>query len=383
MTEYYFALRGCELNCPLLLCGTEKPNPVAPVSRNMQSQPSPQNETTVLLPESISRRRLPLNFNPKDTAVFDHELERVIPPTTLLEFNDVRVSSDGFLFQHYRILPESFAFPANMELWRSRSVLKFFVENYVLRRSREVDSDILWITDDWSNGYFHWLTDVLTRLYVMRDRLDEFLLLLPWDYAARDFVQSSLRCFGLKNVEFIGRTEVARCRKLFLPTHTAPSGHYNEEIIRGVRRLLLQKASDAGSPGKGERIYISRGRARKRRILNEEAVLKVLAEFDFQTIYAEELSFDQQVKICSRARYLVSNHGAGLTNMLFMPEDGAVLELRHQTDRINNCYFTLSSALGLNYFYQTCRGRETDPHFADLFVDTEKLRENLKLLLEH
>jgi hypothetical protein len=47
--------------------------------------------------------------------------------------------------------------------------------------------------------------------------------------------------------------------------------------------------------------------------------------FDFQTIYAEDLSFEQQVKICSRARHLVSNHGAGLTNMLFMPQGASVL----------------------------------------------------------
>ena len=37
----------------------------------------------------------------------------------------------------------------------------------------------LWITDYWSTGYFHWLTDVLTRLFVVRDRLSDLLLVLP------------------------------------------------------------------------------------------------------------------------------------------------------------------------------------------------------------
>jgi len=350
----------------------------------MPSNTSPQNESTVLLRESLSRRKLPVNFRFDDLALFSHELERVIPETGLLELNDVRVSSDGILFRRHKMLPESFAFPSNMELWRRRSLLKFFVSNYVLRRSREVDRDILWITDDWSNGYFHWLTDALTRLYVMRDRLDDFVLLLPWDYQARDFVKSSLQCFGVKAVEFIGQDEVLRCRKVFMPTHTAPSGHYNEETIRGVRRLLLQAYGDVGLRGAGERIYISRSRARKRRILNEEAVLDILAEFDFQTIYAEDLSFEQQVKICSRARYLVSNHGAGLTNMLFMPPGAAVLELRHHTDCINNCYFTLSSALDLNYFYQMCQSanNDQDPHAADLVVDPKALKANLSLQLK-
>ncbi len=345
---------------------------------------SAENELALLYPETISRRRLPLNFSEENLGLFSHELERVIPQTSLLELNDIRVSADGILFRRHSMLPESFAFPSNMEQWKRRSRLKFFVNNYVLRRSRSIEGDVLWIVDDWSNGYFHWLTDVLTRLYVMRDRLDDFVLLLPWDYEARDFVQPSLRSFGVKSVEFIGQNEVLRCRKVFMPTHTAPSGHYNEEIIRGVRSVLLQAYGDTPSGSEGERVYISRGRAPKRRIINEEAVLDVLAEFGFETIYAEDLSFEQQVRICSRARYVVSNHGAGLTNMLFMPQGGSLLELRHHTDRINNCYFTLSSALDLNYFYQTCQAGtgNQDPHAADIVADLGTLRENLKLLLQ-
>ena len=157
-----------------------------------------------------------------------------------------------------------------------------------------------------------------------------------------------------------------------MPSHTAPSGHYNEEIIRGVREVLL---SAYGDSDQGEKIYISRRNAAKRRIVNEDEVTRVLARFGFQTIYTEEFSFAQQVQVCSRARYIVSNHGAGLTNILFMPEAGSVLELRHREDRINNCYFTLSSALNLNYFYQTCRpgNDDPDPHMADLVVDSEEL----------
>jgi capsular polysaccharide biosynthesis protein len=342
-----------------------------------------ENESAVLVHESLSRRKLPVNFRSDDLALFSHELEQLIPATTLLQFEDVRVSSDGILFKHNHMLPESFAFPFNMDQWKRRSILKFFVSNYVLRRSRKVERDVLWIIDDWSTGYFHWLTDALTRLYVMRDRLDDFVLLLPWDYEARDFAQSSLRPFNVKAVEFIGQNEVLRCHRLFMPTHTAPSGQYNEEIIRGVRDLLLQAYGDPGYTGEGGRIYISRGRARKRRILNEDEVSNVLAEFGFQTIYAEDLSFAQQVEISSQARYLVSNHGAGMTNMLFMPEGSNVLELRHREDCINNCYFTLSSALNLNYFYQTCPSSSDlqDPHAADLLVDANALRTNLTLML--
>ena len=348
----------------------------------MKLHPSEDDTGTTLCTATVSRRKLPVNLNQENLALFGHELERAIPETRLLELNGVRISSDGILFRRHSILPESFAFPANLKRWKRRSLVKFFVINNALRRSRTLHSDALWITDDWSEGYFHWLTDALTRLFVVRSRLNEFVLLLPGNYRALGFVDASLKAFGVKAVEFIGRDEVVKSRRLFLPTHTAPSGHYNEEIIRGVGRLLLQSYGDTDSRV-GRRVYLSRGRARKRRIDNEKAVVDVLSEFDFQTIYAEDLSFEQQVKICSRARHLVSNHGAGLTNMLFMPQGASVLELRHHTDRINNCYFTLASALELNYFYQSCQsGNSTDdPHVADLVVDPTVLRANLNLFL--
>jgi capsular polysaccharide biosynthesis protein len=109
-----------------------------------------------------------------------------------------------------------------------------------------------------------------------------------------------------------------------------------------------------------------------------------LRQFDFRIIRSENHSFAEQVRIASRARYLVSNHGAGLTNILFMSPDTNVLELRHVTDRVNNCYFTLASALNLNYFYQSCEpaDRDEDPHTGDLKVDSRALRANIELMLK-
>jgi capsular polysaccharide biosynthesis protein len=242
---------------------------------------------------------------------------------------------------------------------------------------------VLWITDYWSKGYFHWLTDALTRLFVVRDRLDGLTLVLPWEFATREFVKPSLDVFGVKNVDFIQPDEVIECRSLVMPTHTAPSGHFKDDVIRGVRAKLLAAFGDSNYRGAGERIYISRRDAGRRRIANEDEILPILHKSGFQIVCAEEMSFQDQVRVASRARYLVSNHGAGLTNMLFMREGGRVLELRHRADWINNCYFILPSALGLTYFYQLCDPEEAggDPHTADLLVAPDQLEKNLADLI--
>ena len=331
---------------------------------------------------AVAKRKLPVNFNQDHLALFDHELQRAIPPSRLLKLKNIRVSSDGLLFKDLGILPESFAFPHHLQEWKLRSLLKFFTTNYVFRRRRRVDAEVLWITDYWSKAYFHWLSDALTRLFVVRERVEQLELMLPSEYEGLEFVKPTLQAFSVPRVSFIQRDEVLECRSLLLPTHTAPSGHFNDEVIRGVRDVLLSAYGDLGHQG-DERIYISRRQAAKRRIVNEDELHGILQRFGFTSVYAEELSFEQQVRVFSRARYIVSNHGAGLTNILFMKDGGSVLELRHQSDRISNCYFTLSSALDLNYFYQTCAPASSDdPHTANLVVDAEEFKKNLHLLLE-
>ena len=350
----------------------------------MGIQTSPESKATTLLLETVARRKLPVNFREGERELFSHELERAIPKTSLLELRDVWVSSDGILFKGGRTLPVSFAFPFNRANWKKRTVLKFFANNYLIKKRRTFERGAVWITDDWSSAYFHWLTDALTRLFTVRDRLDTSVLLLPYQHQALKFVRPSLEPFGVPKIEFIKPNEVFFCKRLVVPTQTAPSGHYHEETIRAVGKLLSDFYANTPSVRLGDRVYISRSRAQKRKILNEEKVVNILRELAFEIIYAEDVSFEQQVKIASAARYLISNHGAGLTNMLFMRPGSSVLELRHNTDRINNCYFTLASALDHKYFYQTCAPENPgeDAHTANLLVDVATLRENVELMLK-
>ena len=117
-----------------------------------------------------------------------------------------------------------------------------------------------------------------------------------------------------------------------------------------------------------------------RRIVNEPAILPILAKFGFEIVRLERFSFADQVRMLAETEFLVSNHGAGLTNMLFMATGQSILELRNDRDAHNNCYFALASAAGLRYFYQLCR--PSDPvaptHSADLVVDVFALERTLE-----
>jgi len=352
------------------------------MDESMQSSQRSDIEVSRLSPEQILRRTLPINLKPEDRCLFEHEFEQRIPATELLVMHNVFASSDGILFKSARILPQSFAAASLLEAWKTRSRLKFLAHNYLLKSSRTISADALWIVDDWSGGYYHWLADTLPRLYSIGNRVAEVTLLLPDRFQRLEFVTSSLKPFGVRNIEIIAANEKVFCPRLIVPMHTAPSGHHNEAIVRGIRALMVETYgnSQCETPA---RIYVSRRKAPKRRIINEEEVLKTVTEFGFDILDAEKFSFAQQVNALSCARYLVSNHGAGLTNMMFMAAGGNVLELRHQPDRRYNCYFNLASALNLNYFYQTCASDNPgeDPHTADIRVDAQALKETLQLMI--
>ena len=236
------------------------------------------------------------------------------------------------------------------------------------------------MTDDWSGGYFHWLADALPRLYAAREAAREHVLLLPHGYERLGFVTSSLKLFALGGVEYVGADETCVCERLLMPTHTAPSGHYNEPLVRELRDFIVEGCG-AAVKDSGARLYVSRARAPKRRLTNEDEVVRAVEEFGFRVVRFEEHTFEEQVRLTAGAQHLVSNHGAGLTNILFMRPGGRVLELRREGERERNWFYNLSSAAGLRYYYQLCAPADGDAHSGDLTADPGLLRENLALML--
>ncbi|MCB0501088.1 MAG: glycosyltransferase family 61 protein, partial [Bacteroidetes bacterium] len=102
---------------------------------------------------------------------------------------------------------------------------------------------------------------------------------------------------------------------------------------------------------------------------------KVLIKHGFEIIHAENYSLKEQIEIMNNTSVLMSVHGAGLTNMLFMPSGGKIIELRLAGDNHNNCYFSLASDLELDYYYLQCQPNNIteDQHTADLKLDPKQL----------
>ncbi|WP_212006308.1 DUF563 domain-containing protein [Chitinophaga sp. HK235] len=226
----------------------------------------------------------------------------------------------------------------------------------------------LWIINEWSFEYFHWLADALPRLLAAGDYQQYGPVLLPEYYATRPYVVESLQRLNVPVLFFNPRKRLL-VKELTVVSPTASTGNFNEPAILPVRERLMVHGKQAV-----RKIYISRQKAAKRRITNEEEVIAIFREAGFEIHYFEDYPFTRQLEIMGETRVLAGLHGAGLTNMLFMPPGGSILELRNVGDTHSNSFYSQAAAMRHSYYYLLCQGSSADTHNTDFLVDTAQLK---------
>src|SRR6476469_9150065 len=76
-----------------------------------------------------------------------------------------------------------------------------------------------------------------------------------------------------------------------------------------------------------KRIYISRNAGTERRTINEYEVLNLLNELGFTRIFAESISFAEQVSLMAQAEVVVLMHGSAVINLVFCQPGTKVIEI--------------------------------------------------------
>jgi len=317
----------------------------------------------------ISQRKEPVNLLKEDLSLFEHEFSVEINATNVTEFGNASILKDTIFtpgnFQFYKSF--SHVFPLKSKKLAKKLLL-------FLLPSRKIEAGI-WITDERSPEYFHWLTDALPRLLAVEEYTGKKPVILPASYQNISYVQQSLELLNFEPYYYNRKFRLA-VKHLYTANHTAESGNYNKKIINNLRdRLLPQNGTSAQ-----RKIFISRQKAVKRRIINEAEIIPLLLTHGYEIHYFEEYDFKKQIKIMSETKSVIGLHGAGLTNMLFMQSGGSILELRNEGDSHNNCYFSMASELGHDYFYHLNKGNTDDTNKVDIIVDVQALTRTLQIM---
>jgi hypothetical protein len=327
----------------------------------------------------IEYRQEPINIIEKDKLLFKHEYEYKCYEPILKIYKNTYFNSEGFIYQFFRPVIEPFSIKNKSHKKSNLDTIKNIFKCYLLKQG-DLNDPCFFIHDVWFEGYFHWNLDALPRLYCfLQLQSTKYKLILPKYSQQFSYITESLALLGFNNNNCIYvdysrvyyAKEIATCPPF---THT---GNYHSEVIRSMTKQLKTNAGVSSQPA-NRLIYVSRKNAKKRKIINEEEISGILQRLGFEIIETDNLSYVEQIQLFNSVKWLVSIHGAGLSNMIFMNKGCHVLELRNKDDKTNNCYFSLASAVGLHYYYLENNTDNSNTNVGNLFIDPQKFEEVLQ-----
>ena len=103
-----------------------------------------------------------------------------------------------------------------------------------------------------------------------------------------------------------------------------------------------------GTPSSARRLYVSRGDADRRRIVNEAEVIAALQGRGFVPVQLAKLPIEEQVGLFRNAEIVVAPHGMGLTHISMGKRLGRVIELFHP-EAGTDAYASVARSAGMRY----------------------------------
>ena len=324
------------------------------------------------------KRKLPENLNNEDLFMFKHEFERSFQKINVINKKNIYIKK----FQFYK--NDKFLFGSkywNMNEYKFKRKFKTIVKNLFLKNNHskiEIIKNASWIANEKSHNYFHWFGDALQRIEFLLEKKNPEIILLSKNYENKEYVTKILDGLNLKYI-FLDDNKTYLVENLDVTTHAADSGNFDSNLIKNISKRLKNLYLEENNKKSNERIWISRQSANKRKISNAKEVFDILNDYAFKIIEFENLKLIEQIKLVNSAKVLGGIHGAGLTNMLFLNENKDVIEIRGSGDYKNNCFYSLSSALDLNYYYFLAKVENNNFYGSDYFVDTRRFKSFLEL----
>jgi len=333
---------------------------------------------------------LPLNLDAKAAHLYSPYITYLFPIQKVKKLKNVFISFTGFCVNKTGLIKECHHdYPVQLDNYRSEASFYYYGAIDRPQDLVTLDNDVVYLAihHPWYN-YYHWICESIFRLWMVRNQLDKLTLVLPEYYKHADFITGSLKPFNLKNIYYIPSGKSLMVRNICLPQIKPVCDAYNTSHLKQVRKFYVDYVSKQPDQTivKVDKIYISRQKAGRRKVVNETEIIEIAVKHGFSIFYPEDFTFLQQVEIFAYAQYVVGAHGSALTNMLFMPEKSSVLELhKTKTNELTHpsfLFWYMATPLGIKYYHQVCETSGKEDYFeGDYIIDPAVFEKNLMLML--
>ncbi|MCT7983876.1 tetratricopeptide repeat protein [Laspinema sp. A4] len=225
----------------------------------------------------------------------------------------------------------------------------------------KIEGTVAFLSTLGGDTYYHWWVDIIPRLELLRrsgidwDKIDKFVI----NNVSHRFQQDLIHTLNIPPEKLITSLDYPHIQatQLWVPSVTSSTEKWFGPFIEGPPKWVcnflqerftsLADSPDSDTP---EKIYISRRKAKVRRVINEDEISALLEPLGFTTVILEALSIREQIALMTRAKTIIAPHGAGLTNTLFCQPGTQLLEI-FSPRYVPNCYWIISNQVGLDYYY--------------------------------
>jgi capsular polysaccharide biosynthesis protein len=328
-----------------------------------------------IFPSQTIHYAVPDNFCESDRFLFyDVNFDNIIEPIEKIILNDVTVCNN-------------LVFSKGKHLYKLTHHNKPSCKNYFkglvkkwLSPKETIEEAYLGI-QDWSANYFHWMTETLpslVALYNVKDKIDVPVLLVSSSLKHKH-INETLELLGLivYHYDIHKSISISKLHAIRIPV----VGAYNEPFLLNMRNAFFEKINIDIENKPFRRIYISRKKAVRRKIINQDELLIFLSDHKFETVFLEDYTIEHQIKLLYETQCVIAPHGAGLTNILFMQPETKVIELKaHNNDYW--CFFSMARLAKLHYSYLLCESDRENHRDADININLLELERIVKRYLE-
>jgi capsular polysaccharide biosynthesis protein len=198
------------------------------------------------------------------------------------------------------------------------------------------------------DSYFHWMTDILPRVRLAKQagyemELFEHFIINKVEASYQRETLDYLKIPSKKIREIAAKPNGYFCEQAVLPSLPSFPGVVPPETIQYVRSIIPETTLN-----KAGKLYIGRGKSKRRRIPEEGRIIDWLKTQGFEIIDCGEMSVKDQAAAFAHAELIVAPHGGALTNLIFCRPGTKVVELL-SSNYPNPCYRNLCGVAKLPY----------------------------------
>ncbi|MBP9765368.1 glycosyltransferase family 61 protein, partial [Candidatus Babeliales bacterium] len=222
-------------------------------------------------------------------------------------------------------------------MWKRYAFYLDMISYNSFQRPAFIPSSVVVLGQMCSHMYFHWLTEVLSRLAMIE------MMQIPYEYvyAPYDakFMKETFELWGIDSSKILNpdtQYPSIKAQNLIVPTIVCTPrmeskdfcNYIRKDLLDYVRNKLANAVKDHNcSVPMHPKIFVSRKDAGNRQIVNEDEIFAMFKPFGFVRYELGRLSVADQIKLFEQAEIIVGPHGGGFTNILFSKPGTSLIEI--------------------------------------------------------